>query len=175
MATPKQTDPQFKLRFTPELRDAIDAAAKVNNRSMNAEIVARLEESGDVEGYQELAELFLETMKENAARARREVEEYRQMSTTIRLMRHIIERFRALSGEGIPDDLQDLLRILNPTSKAIEDNPYALMAELSDSMERRDKMLEEQSDEAVQSKARDEKIRRLVESLNRRIQGADED
>lgn len=44
MATPKQTDPQFKLRFTPELRDQIEAAAKANNRSMNAEIVARLED-----------------------------------------------------------------------------------------------------------------------------------
>jgi len=44
MATPKQTDPQFKLRFTPELRDQIETAAKANNRSMNAEIVARLED-----------------------------------------------------------------------------------------------------------------------------------
>ncbi|MGN6304859.1 MAG: Arc family DNA-binding protein [Mesorhizobium sp.] len=44
MATPKQTDPQFKLRFTPELRDQIEASAKTNNRSMNAEIVARLED-----------------------------------------------------------------------------------------------------------------------------------
>lgn len=45
MATPKQTDPQFKLRFTPELRDQIEAAAKANTRTMNSEIIARLEES----------------------------------------------------------------------------------------------------------------------------------
>ncbi|MDI7921755.1 Arc family DNA-binding protein [Ferirhizobium litorale] len=45
MATPKQTDPQFKLRLTPELRDAIENAANGNNRSMNAEIVHRLERS----------------------------------------------------------------------------------------------------------------------------------
>ena len=38
---PKQTDPQFKLRMT----DAIEAAAKANNRSMNAEILSRLEDS----------------------------------------------------------------------------------------------------------------------------------
>jgi hypothetical protein len=44
MATPKQTDPQFKLRMTPELRDQIEEAAKANNRSMSAEILARLEE-----------------------------------------------------------------------------------------------------------------------------------
>ena len=45
MATPKQTDPQFKLRMTQSLKDHIEAAAETNNRSMNAEIVARLEES----------------------------------------------------------------------------------------------------------------------------------
>lgn len=42
---PKQTDPQFKLRMTPEIKDAIEAAAKANNRSMNAEILSRLEDS----------------------------------------------------------------------------------------------------------------------------------
>lgn len=42
MSSPKQTDPQFKLRLTPELRDEIEAAAKANNRSMNAEIISRL-------------------------------------------------------------------------------------------------------------------------------------
>lgn len=40
---PKQTDPQFKLRMTPEIKEAIEKAAAQNNRSMNAEILARLE------------------------------------------------------------------------------------------------------------------------------------
>ncbi|WP_125361827.1 Arc family DNA-binding protein [Stenotrophomonas sp. 278] len=38
-------DPQFKLRMTEELRDQIAEAARANNRSMNAEIIGRLEES----------------------------------------------------------------------------------------------------------------------------------
>lgn len=38
-------DPQFKLRMTEELRDQIAEAAKASNRSMNAEIIARLEQS----------------------------------------------------------------------------------------------------------------------------------
>lgn len=42
---PKQTDPQFKLRMTPGIKDAIELAAAQNNRSMNAEILARLESS----------------------------------------------------------------------------------------------------------------------------------
>jgi len=38
-------DPQLKLRLTVEMKDRIAEAAKANNRSVNAEIVARLEES----------------------------------------------------------------------------------------------------------------------------------
>lgn len=38
----KQTDPQMKLRFPPELKAQIEASAKENNRSMNAEIVEQL-------------------------------------------------------------------------------------------------------------------------------------
>ena len=42
---PKQIDPQFKLRMTPEIKAAIARAASQNNRSMNAEILARLQSS----------------------------------------------------------------------------------------------------------------------------------
>lgn len=45
MVTPRQTDPQFKLRLPAELKEQIEQAAEENNRSMNAEIVARLESS----------------------------------------------------------------------------------------------------------------------------------
>lgn len=41
----KQTDPQFKLRIPPELKQLIEDAAKANNRSMSAEIAMRLEHS----------------------------------------------------------------------------------------------------------------------------------
>ena len=40
-----QTDPQYKLRWSAELRDKIQESAKEHNRSMNADIVARLEQS----------------------------------------------------------------------------------------------------------------------------------
>ncbi len=42
---PKQSDPQFKLRMTPEIKEAVERAAAENNRSMNAEILARLQKS----------------------------------------------------------------------------------------------------------------------------------
>lgn len=41
----KQTDPQYKLRWPAELRDKVAASAKAYNRSMNADIIARLEQS----------------------------------------------------------------------------------------------------------------------------------
>lgn len=41
----KRTDPQFKLRIPEELKARIDEAAKESRRSINAEIIARLEQS----------------------------------------------------------------------------------------------------------------------------------
>lgn len=43
----KQTDPQFKLRLDEELKAALTAAAKQNQRTLSAEIVARLQASFD--------------------------------------------------------------------------------------------------------------------------------
>ena len=40
-----RTDPQFKLRVPPELRAKIEQSAFVARRSMNSEVVIRLEAS----------------------------------------------------------------------------------------------------------------------------------
>lgn len=40
-----QPEPQYKLRLSEELRDKIKKSAKAHNRSMNADIIARLESS----------------------------------------------------------------------------------------------------------------------------------
>lgn len=42
-----RTDPQANLRIPADLKDALADAAKVANRSLNAEIVARLQQSFD--------------------------------------------------------------------------------------------------------------------------------
>lgn len=44
---PSETQERFIVRFPDGMRDRIAAAAKANSRSMNAEIVARLEGSFD--------------------------------------------------------------------------------------------------------------------------------
>lgn len=43
--------PQYNLRWPEELRDKIAESAKAHNRSMNADIVARLEESFNNHGF----------------------------------------------------------------------------------------------------------------------------
>lgn len=40
-----QKEPQYKLRWNEELRDKVMVSAKENNRSINQEIIARLEQS----------------------------------------------------------------------------------------------------------------------------------
>lgn len=71
VAQPKQTDPQFKLRLTPELKAGIETAAASNNRSMNAEIVARLEASllkDDPSGLADAASLVADLRDRLSAR-----------------------------------------------------------------------------------------------------------
>lgn len=47
MTTSRDTGTQHKLRMPPELKEKLFESAKDMNRSLNAEIVARLEESFD--------------------------------------------------------------------------------------------------------------------------------
>ena len=42
-------DPQYKLRWSEELRDKVAESAKAYKRSMNADIIARLERSFEQE------------------------------------------------------------------------------------------------------------------------------
>lgn len=80
MATPKQTDPQFKLRLTPGLKIRIERAAEENNRSMNAEIIARLEESfdpliSDVRGGKDFMNALAEMSEQVVRKIRKEERE----------------------------------------------------------------------------------------------------
>lgn len=63
---PSRTADQFVVRFPDGMRDRIADAAKANNRSMNAEIVARLEESFSSAGASERVR-ELEAMAEQHA------------------------------------------------------------------------------------------------------------
>ncbi|SFC84748.1 Arc-like DNA binding domain-containing protein [Pseudomonas citronellolis] len=43
-------DPQFNLRIPADLKSRVEEAAKLNKRSATAEIIARLEETFEIEG-----------------------------------------------------------------------------------------------------------------------------
>lgn len=64
----KQTDPQFKLRFPSGMRDRLKDAAHANGRSMNAEIVARLQNTFEAQSGDSALRLQVE---ENTAALRR--------------------------------------------------------------------------------------------------------
>ena len=61
---PSRTAPQFVVRFPDEeMRDRIKQAAEANNRSMNAEIVARLQQTLE-EPHETPAESTLQHLQE---------------------------------------------------------------------------------------------------------------
>lgn len=67
MARMKTHDyPQMKIRLSPELKAMIDEAAKANNRTLNAEITTRLEETfsgiGDYPSEEKLRDIIREEL-----------------------------------------------------------------------------------------------------------------
>lgn len=93
-----RTDPQFNLRLHQSLKDKIDNAAQSNNRSINSEIVARLEKSFTEQEAVSLADLQ---------------KEMRRLSTESREMRMLY--IEAITGknkllEGLTlEDIQHIL------------------------------------------------------------------
>ncbi|MFB0691934.1 Arc family DNA-binding protein [Agrobacterium pusense] len=75
---PKQTDPQFKLRLPPELKLALDEAAFLNNRSVSAEILARLTESFRDDVAREAFDKKIAELTRKQEKTSRDIEELRK-------------------------------------------------------------------------------------------------
>ena len=60
-----QKEPQYKLRWSEELRDKVVESAKLNSRSINAEICTRLEESFEKDDAAEFDKGFVLQVKES--------------------------------------------------------------------------------------------------------------
>lgn len=67
-----RTDPQYKLRMPADLRDRLKDAAQENHRTMNAEMVARLQESFS-EGLSDDELLPADRAKEMSVTARKSI------------------------------------------------------------------------------------------------------
>jgi hypothetical protein len=61
---PSRVADQFQVRFPDGMRDQIAQAAKDSGRSMNAEIVARLQESFSARADEEVLKPLLDTLSE---------------------------------------------------------------------------------------------------------------
>lgn len=172
MATPKQTDPQFKLRLPANLKDRVEEAAGANNRSMNAEIVARLESSferhpaaEDLAQAWEVAEDLRQQLKSRLDHINDVVRDYeaRYENLTNELqerrekrMDHI-ERMAALREENLKLRLE---RELDRTRKRLETDRRDLDERLKRVTERESRL-----DEIIQQN--EEREVRLIEALKR--------
>jgi hypothetical protein len=102
-------NPDMKVRVSPELRSLIEAASKVNERTLNAEIAARLQWSFD-KGYDAGAEV--EAVREGAlARI--------QASPIIRLEKQLIRDKAELERQI--DDLAEEVEAIKKQLMALVD------------------------------------------------------
>lgn len=106
-----RTDPQFKLRLPLELKEQIEAAAEENHRSMNAEIVARLQESLverephilSPEGVSKLTDEARKMVEEARQYRLEAVEHYR---STAELVKGMEKFMQDIHGKNVPEEGQ---------------------------------------------------------------------
>jgi hypothetical protein len=100
---------KFMLRFPDGMRDRIADQAKLNNRSMNAEIVARLEQSFDGPVKQSEVEELLQKLSERDDTAQKVAERDRLLSLTAIFMRLVIDCLPDGNDE-LTKEMLDLVR-----------------------------------------------------------------
>ena len=108
---------QYQLRFPPGMRDRLKAAAIGNGRSMNAEIISRLEESFDPEVHKALHERgyllgavegLIEAKFEELFSRQREV--FRGLEEVILLLARMAFENSPTSDAGGADELAKVLK-----------------------------------------------------------------
>lgn len=94
------------LRMLPELRQKIEEAAKVNGRSMNAEISARLEASFDNDAKVQTDELIREMRRTQLRLERAEL--YAQYGQLLEEGRFAAQELKKLKKERFTPEAQEL-------------------------------------------------------------------
>jgi hypothetical protein len=126
-------DPQMKLRLPEEMRDRIAEQAKANNRSMNSEIVARLESS--FTGGDQSA-LITAIAHLNLRLAQTEYEKGRLELSTTMLANHVLSAARLIQATPSSDEkLIQVAKDLADRAKPHVDRFDALKAELQASID----------------------------------------
>lgn len=115
----KQDDPQFKLRLPIELKIGIEGGARESGRSLNAEIVSRLQKSfespGDEKAVDKLAVAVI-TLK----LVQRLVEDA-DLQSNISDMLKFISGVDARDNEGAADTLENLVKKNTTKIKSAEE------------------------------------------------------
>jgi len=124
MAAPKQTDPQFKLRMPQALKNDLDRAVEASGRTLNAEIVWRLEASFSTWPRVSVDEWIMERV--NAASPALRVGAEAQINT-------LVEGFL---DKQFPDPLSDANGVLNQFSRLLWRAPEQLRPGLRQEMEK---------------------------------------
>lgn len=92
-------DAHFRLRIPPDLKVEIEAAAAANNRSINAEIVSRLERTNDLE---DLVRKSLDQSQRLTADVAEMIEVLRWTNEQMQLMGGLIEHIATTDGNLDP-------------------------------------------------------------------------
>jgi hypothetical protein len=98
----KRTDHQYKLRFPPELKARIEASAKENNRSMNAEIVEQLTAVYNIQSMLKDAPPEDELEQSPESRIRWQMSMLKMYANQIDLIRQEVEGYLSGSEEAAP-------------------------------------------------------------------------
>lgn len=97
----QRADPQFKLRLPEKLKAQIELSAKNNHRSLNAEVVARLERSFDSEPEYHMAQRLLErldALEQPMHQSASVAYEVSEMRTELKAMKAALQE--ALNSQG---------------------------------------------------------------------------
>lgn len=118
---PSRTAPQFVVRFPDEtMRDRIREVAERNNRSMNAEIIARLEASFDPS--QGSAGFLGDSIHDILGRSTRGVESALELEESLRNAAHISESLKNIDFTAIESFAKTLESMAKATHQLDEKN-----------------------------------------------------
>lgn len=112
---------QYIVRFPDGMRDRIKDEAAKNGRSMNAEIVARLEDSFDTEEVLPLASGALDSLEDSIRQNREMLEASKGIVQELKGLRAII-RYMAENDEQPDPELKSLLKAMVAGSPAPDED-----------------------------------------------------
>lgn len=121
-------DPHFRLRIPADLKVEVEAAAVANNRSINAEIVSRLQNAGDERKLLQSALSLMESLQETE---RTNIEVMRWMRNQMSAQAEIIERIAATDGRLDSDTITRLRELVATRG---QDNDFPLSREEIEAM-----------------------------------------